>query len=362
LGKNGQSGIDGRADRPSTWPDPPHWLNPTTISSGDSGAANKQGLTFGILKMNLKKTKPFFLLFVLSLGLSGSPAYGQAPALKWKLKPDDQFEVRLVQSSTSKTKVDSRETLMNNSTTIVIDWKVSEVAESGDATIEQSLKSIKLLVGDPAVPSQVISYDTALPNVGSKESQELLKQVMPLIGLRFDVVMSPWGEIKAVSLPEETKDVLNQLPATMKLRALFSDQGLKDILGSSVVVLPEQEFKAGDQWTTETVTPTVFGNVKRKRTYTLVGTKTVDGREFAEFKMVASMEPDENGTEGQTKGASLNGSLISFSGTGQLMLDLDGGYFTFSEVQNRVETERPYREKMIQTEVTSRIEMSVQKK
>ena len=300
------------------------------------------------------------LCYLIVLGSSGTT--GQAQELKWNLQPGERFEVRLVQNSTSKTNVDTRETSMNNSTTIVMDWEVSKVAENGDATIEQSLKSIRLHVGDPAVPSQAISYDTASQDKVSKESRKLLKQVIPLIGLRFDVVMSPQGEIKNVSTPQATQDALNLLPATARLRALFSDRGLKDILGASVVVLPAQALKPGDDWTTESVTPTAFGDFNRKRSYTFVGIKKNDGREFAEFNLKATMEPANRGNVSKAKGASLKGSLTSFSGTGQLMLDIQGGYFFSSNVENRVESEKPYREKTINTVATNQIEMSILKK
>jgi len=312
--------------------------------------------------MNPSQNKLFLFFLSLSLGVSGHLVFGQAQELKWKLKPDDQFEVRLVQTSTAKTNVDSRDTQTDNSTTIVFDWKVTKVAENGDATIEQSLKSIKLLVGDPAVPAQAISYDTSSSGKISKESQKLLNQVTPLIGLRFDVVMSPLGEIKTVSLPAATEGALNLLPATMKLRALFSDKGLKDILGASVVVLPSDDLGPGGTWTNEALTPTAFGDFNRIRTYTVVGNKTIDGRDFVEFKLKASMEPVDDGSEGNAKGASLKGSLVSFSGSGTLMLDVEGGYFSSSDVQNRAESEKPYREKTIKTVVTNQIEMTIRKK
>ena len=312
----------------------------------------------------MKPSKPKLLLSLLSLmiGLSGTIASGQSQPLKWKLKKDDQFEVRLVQSSNAKTNVDSRETETENSTTIVIVWKVIDVAENGDATIAQSLKSIKLSVGNPAVPSQAIAYDTSSPQDEiSKASKKLMTQVMPLLGLRFNVVMSPLGEIKSVSLPTETQDVINQLPATMQLRALFSDQGQKDILGASVVALPSVGLSVGENWTETDLAVTEFGNFIRKRIYTYVGNKQVDGLDFAEFKMDAGMEPTGNEGETQAQGASLKGSLITYSGTGTLMFDLAGGYFSSSKIENRVETERPYREKTIKSEVTNQIEMTVQK-
>lgn len=312
----------------------------------------------------MKPSKPKLLLSLLflTISFSGTIASGQSQQLKWNLETGDQFEVRLVQTSNARTSVDSRDTMTDNSTTIVIDWKVTDVAENGDATIEQSLKSIKLSVGNPAVPSQAIAYDTSSPQAEiSKSSKKLMNQVMPLLGLRFNMVMSPLGEIKSVSLPTETKDVINQLPATMKLRALFSEKGQKEILGDSVIALPSEGISAGEKWTDVDLTSTAFGDFNRKLVYTFVGNQQVDGQDFAEFKLDASMEPMKNDDESTAHGASLKGSLIAYSGTGTLMFDLAGGYFSSSKIANRVDTERPYREKTIKTVVTSVIEMTVKK-
>lgn len=311
--------------------------------------------------MKRDKIQRWFQLLTFFVGLSASSAVGQDQELKWNLQEGDRFEVSLIQTSTSRTIVDSRETSTENSTTIVIDWNVTRVAENGDATIEQSLRSIKLLVGDPAVPAQAIRYDTGSDEDITRQSRQLMEQVQPLLGLRFDTVMSLRGEIKSVSLPEKTQEALNLLPATMRLRALFSESGLNDILGASVVVLPDQELQPGGQWVDEKITPTAFGKFSRKQTYTFIGMKTVDGREFAEIKLVTGLDPVADDTP-KTKGASLNGSLNSFAGSGSFMLDVAGGFFSSSKVENRIESEKPYREKTIKTVVSSKVEMSVVKR
>lgn len=302
----------------------------------------------------------YLSLVMIGLVASANCAIGQE--LKWRFAQGDQYEVSLTQSSDSNTDVDSRKTTTKNSTTLVMDWKITAVSAEGEGTIEQSIRSIKLHVGDPAVPSQAITYDTDAPDQATKRSRKLMAQVMPLIGLKFNVVMTSLGEIKSVSLPQPSQDVINQLPGTLRLRALFSENGLKEILGTSVIVLPQKELQQGEGWTEDAIVPTAFGEFQRTRSFTFEGMQTKNGRELAGLKLNVSMGPVGSGAEKSVDGSSLKGSLQDYSGSGLLSFDIAGGYFASSNIQNRAETHKPYREKTIKTVVTNQIDMTIRKK
>ena len=83
---------------------------------------------------------------------------------------------------------------------------------------------------------------------------------------------------------------------------------------------------------------------------------------MAEFSVETALEPvpDENAT--LVSGSSLNGTVVDVSGSGQLMLDIEGGYFASGKIRNVARSEKPYREKTIKTVVTNQIEMTVQRK
>lgn len=296
-------------------------------------------------------------LFVCMFWFVGT-ADGQESKIAWKFKKGDSFQVQLVQESSTRTRVDQRETVINSDNTMVFDWKVTDVDDKGNATIEQSLKSIKLSVADPAVPAQAVRYDTSGENEDiSKVSKKLLEQIRPLVGLKFNVTMDQRGQILAVELPDETKDTLNQLPETLRLRTLFSDQGLKDLLGASAVVLPEGKLKADDSWTEKELVPTPFGNFQRVRNYAYRGVRKIDDRSFGEFELSSTMEP-ANTNDQQDSDA---GTLDSYQGSGKLVFDIEQGYFTSSVSSNTARTKTSYREKQINSEVTNRIEMTISK-
>lgn len=317
----------------------------------------------------IRTVNNWIALFVcLLISLPTANAIGQSDGLRLKLETGDKFEIVLVQNSNSETKIDSRETNVDSATTITMGWEVSEVEPNGDATIAQSLTSVKLSVtgftrkkkGDTASPLMSISFDTSAPDGITRESKNLMKQIQPLLGLKFDVVMSPRGEIKEVTVPEAMTELLDKMPDTQSLRALFSKTGLKDILGASAIVLPEG-LKEGQSWTEKSISKTALGTFNRNRTYTFVGKKTVDGAEIAEFSVAVTLEPTDV-TETKTASDILNSKLIEFTGSGKLLMDVEEGFFKTSKVENRAHSEKPYREKKIDTVVSNQIEMTVTKK
>lgn len=305
---------------------------------------------------------------ILLISGFASAAYGQSKELKWKLKAGDQFAVVLVQKSNSETKVDTRETTVASETTIGMDWEVKNVNSNGDATISQSLTSVKLSVtgftrkkkGETASPLMEVNFDTSAPDGITSESKNLMQQVQPLLGLNFEVVMSPQGEIIDVQTPENVAKQLAQMPDTQKLRALFSKDGLKDILGASAIVVPKN-LTPGQSWTEKTETTTALGSFNRNRTYTYIETKPVDGKQVAEFSLNVTLDPIDE-SDSQAAATALDSKLIEFTGSGVLLMDVDGGFFHSSKIENRAHSEKPYREKMVDTVVTNQIEMTVNRK
>ncbi|MEM9943020.1 MAG: hypothetical protein AAF939_15765 [Planctomycetota bacterium] len=305
-----------------------------------------------------------FLVLIVSLNNCG---LSQAQtAFRWNLEQGEEFEVTLFQTTNSKTRVESRETVLNSSNTIVMNWTVAEVVD-GVYKLEQELRQIQLQVGDPAVPNQAVEYDTGLAEQKvSKVSRKLRKQILPLIGLKFNVSMTDLGEITDVELPDETAEVINQLPGTLAIRKLFSETGLRQVLGSASIVLPSEELQPGEKWESRQELNLAFGDFVRIREFEYKGERKIDDNRFAEFKLTSRIENKDadagkDAGSGGVKKSIPSGTLKSFQGSGKMMLGLDSGYFVSSSVETQVDTESPYREKTILTELISRVEISIKK-
>ena len=306
-----------------------------------------------------------FLFFALAIICFGATAQcsAQSEPIQWKLAAGDQFKVTLNQTSSADTKVDSRKTKIQNATTLEMDWDVLKVTD-GDAKIEQSIAAITLNVSNPAVPAQAVALSTTASDVEAKEfsktSRALLKQIKPLIGLKFHVTMAASGQIKEVTLPDATSEVLNKLPDTVRLRQLFSPEGLTQILGASAIVFPDKAIETGGSWTDKKAITTPLGAFSRDRTYTLVGEKSMEGDNLIEIKMKPTMTAQQSDEE-RKPGSAFEGKLVSFTGSGTLLVDAKNGYLKSSSFENELESERLYREKKIETVVKNQIQMTVRK-
>ena len=277
-----------------------------------------------------------------------------AQPFQWKLAADEQFDVQYIQQSNTSTNVTDRTTVIESETQLNMKWLVKEIDEQQNATIEQAITAIRLNLGNPAVPAQKVSLDTGSDEPISRVSAPLLKQVKPLVGLKFMVTMTPRGKIKDVSIPDETMEVLRELPGSLNLQALFSEQGLTDLMGAAAIVLPDSELKIGENWETESPVENQFGQFNRIRSYTFTGTDETS--ELVTFEIKTTMDQIAEASSREPA------MLIEFEESGSMKLDPAGGYFVSSDIKNVSTTELPYREKKIITTVNSSIQMSIIKK
>lgn len=308
----------------------------------------------------------FAAVIFTTLVFLDSPIRGQSNEVCWKLKTNDQFIIQFDQTSKSDTTVDSRETTVQIKTKIVMTWNVSNVNSDGDATIQQTITAINLLVngftrkkkGETGSPLLEVTVDTSTPELTSKQGRKLLKQLQPLLNLPIAVEMSSTGEIKDVEIPPDVAQLLNELPNTQNLRRLFSPEGLKEMMGASSVILP-QPLDVGQTWTIQSVSDTAMGAMEQTETYTYVKNNDGEQGKIAEFNVTTELKSLDSTSIPQ--GSSLQGKLLSFRGSGTLLMDIENGYFSSSKLQNIVSTEKPYREKSIKTTVSNEIEMNMEK-
>ena len=315
----------------------------------------------------LQSSATFITALALTAMALGSPIHAQSNEVCWKLKTNDQFDLNFNQTSKSDTTIDSRETSIESKTEIEMTWKVSNVDPEGTATIQQTITGINLVVngftrkkkGETGAPLLEVAVDTSVPAKTSAQGKKLLKQIQPLLNVPIDVVMAATGEILDVKISTDVADLLNELPNTQNLRQLFSADGLKQMMGASSVILP-QPLTVGQTWNRQSTTDTAMGAMEQTETYTYLGNKDSEQGQVAVFNVLTALKPLDSNSKQQ--GSSLQGKLISFSGSGNLMMDLENGFFSTSKIQNTVSTEKPYREKVIKTTVSNEIEMSMQKR
>jgi hypothetical protein len=281
----------------------------------------------------------------------------QAQPLRWKFAPGDSFDVTFVQTSEITSQVDQRLKNVNSVLTVGMAWNVTVVGDDGNATIDQQITGVKLSLSSlPTGVGMSVDIDTASAEKPTKGiNADLLKQLEPLIGASYQVVMSPRGEIVEVTVPETTLEILRKVPGSLRLRSLMSKTGLKDLFGQSIVVLPEAAPVAGEPWTTTADIDTEVGNFTRQHAYTWIENRTDNGKTLAEIKLKTTLQPRETEYKSDV-------NFIRFDGSGTLFMNVDDGYFQSSTTTNEMKTEKPYREKVIASTVKTTVEMQIRKK
>jgi hypothetical protein len=299
--------------------------------------------------VRLGQSSPAVIFVILGLLISSGTAnnlHGQGDAypLAWRLSVADRFAVHLVQQKTTVTRVDKREVKIESSTTIRQNWEVVSVEPNGDYRIKQSIESIRASVGNPEFPGQALIFDTESETRPVKEAAQVLKQITPLIGLNFFVQMSPQGQIKSVTYSDETQKLLQQLPGSLDLQSLFTEDGVKDLLGAASIVLPSQPLQDDKRWEVTDSVSNPFGQYTRIRNYRLARIEGQDATAVIEFstaiepKKVADL-PDEK--------------LNSFEETGEIRINLKNGFVQSSRSRSITQVETKYSEIALYTTVES---------
>ena len=293
---------------------------------------------------------------VLLVCLISGSSQSVAQPLRWNLAAGEQFSVTFLQRCDSTTRVTDRTTSIDSETELKMDWTVLEIDDEQNAKIEQAISAVRLVVGDPAQPGKTISLDTTSKETPTRLAVPILKQVNPLIGLKFMTTMTPRGEIQEILIPEETMKVLQQLPGSLNLRELFSEGGINELMGAAAVVLPETELQSGASWNNKSTVINEFGEFSRIRSYKFIGTEVQGQTKLASFVVETTMEPVAETPKPESP------TLVEFSESGTMKFDSVAGYFVASEIKNNITTEIPYREKTITTTSNSVIQMSIEKK
>ena len=290
----------------------------------------------------------------------------QQTPLAWEFKQGDQFQVKTTKLSKRTSTLDSRISTIRSDVTIEFSWTVDSVDKSGTATITQELTKLSIDIGDPAVPSQAITYASDdVPADLPTAMRKLQKKTKPLIGLKCVLEMSKNGETKSIQLAADSQKKLEKLSNAPKLKALLSKESLKDIVGGSFLnAIPADSYESGD-WATTTEFESgsgSFGEIYIDNDFSAGSEETIKGRKQIKVKIDSTLRPKKADAEMPKAKNEISQSLTSYAGSGWITFDVDGGYFSGSQFKAQIKSERQYREKKILTSLEKESRIEIEKK
>ena len=293
--------------------------------------------------------------FLLSGSESGSATGQEAEAIRWNLNSGEKLQVTLEQKTEIATNIDTRQKRIGSDMLLIIDWQIENV-ENDRIEMSQSIKRVKLEVRRPnKTATETILIDTASrENPTAGLASQLQAQIENLMGTKFDVVMTTRGEILEVSIPETSKEKVRLAPASMLLRQLLTQEGLKEMLGQSSIVFPETS--EDNEWQMNVQLNNAMGKITKETAIKYEGEVKRDDRLVHGFVMTAQAKLIETAESADAP------VLDSYSGSGRAWFSTDSDTVYGSEFENRINVTRRYRDQKIVSSVSTTNEMRVVRK
>ncbi len=166
--------------------------------------------------------------------------------LRWKFKTGQVFEQTITQEI--KTSVAVGEKNMEVAVSQVIDatFTIGNVDDKGVADVTQEMKRIRMKL--TGMMNGELDSDSAEAPSGPVAS--LAPAIKSMAKAKFQMKMTPLGEIKEVELSKDAVEGLKSLPNAGQLSNMLSKEGLAEMVKKGAHPMPGGPVKVGDSWTT----------------------------------------------------------------------------------------------------------------
>ena len=302
-----------------------------------------------------------FVLVILVLSFASSVHAQDKAALAWKFEKGDTFTVEFEQIQNVLTRIDARDRTLESELMLGVVWEVTDVADDGNATIEQTIERIRVKSGTPgAGVKKVVDIDTAVDARLRGVSRNVLKQVKNLIGLKFVVVMTTDGKVVSVTPDSNVATVVAELPETSALRRVFSAAAMSKLVSDSSFGLPKEAVKKGQSWNEESKIA-MQANDGRAFSFDRVVKSTINAMDDDSANIDVEVTLTQAPFSGDNSGSELTSplELTGFTGSGQIDFDRSTGTLTSSAITSEIKTLVVYREDNVKTtiKVTNRMKV-----
>jgi hypothetical protein len=203
-------------------------------------------------------------LMLVALAASGAPA--QAATLRWKFKSGEALHYTMTQTTVTMAKLPGVDTKSTLTQTIEMTWAVKSVDSDGGAELTQTITRIR-----DQVEGTVGSY--TYDSKDGKEPDSLIATAKvpvfkAMLGAVVPFKISPRGELLEVRVPDSLVKAVGELgPGAAGAGALFSEAGLKEMIGRASLVFPEGDVAEGKTWTQQAKSLSPAGTFLLDSTY-----------------------------------------------------------------------------------------------
>ncbi len=242
--------------------------------------------------MSIHRLSRVALLVGLAVTAVGAlPAQGQT-LLRWKHKEGQKSRLIMTQEMQMKMTMQENPVLVTSTSTMEVDWEITEVDDQGVASMTQTVDRIRMKL--QGVQGVMMEYDSESDEKPEGMAAMMVPMLEAIVGKPYVTKLDSQGNVLEMTLPQGLAESVTQIPGGASMGSMFSEESMKSM--SELATFPEEAVNPGDTWSrTGTIKNPATGDMTMDSTFTYVGTEVVDGRELEKLSMEMKMRVGEGG-------------------------------------------------------------------
>jgi Family of unknown function (DUF6263) len=266
--------------------------------------------------------------FVACVALGAVHTVSAADTLRWKFQSGETLRYTMVQDQKQGLKAMGQEFKTNLTQTVDLHWSVKNVSSDGVAEMSQTIDRVRMKVDGPG---GAFEFDSQTGKVPEGPVATLLAPLLKsLVGAEFTLKMTARGELNDIKVPPKLVESLRQANPAATAGGMFSEEGLKSLIGQSSLALPPDPLDRGKTWSSPTRLPVpMLGTMVMDKTYTYNGVDPGDaGLVKIALDTKVSLEPAAD--------SNVAVKITSHEGTGDFSFDPKAGRMVTSKVIDKM--------------------------
>jgi hypothetical protein len=279
----------------------------------------------------------------LVVSFLGSTVEAQT-TLTWKFKPGERLNYTNNTDMKQAMSIAGQDVNTTMNQAMDLSWTVKTV-QDGKAEVVQKIEQFRQKM---EAPFGGFEFDS---KSGKKPEGPIGQAVGPIfesmVGAEFSFKMDAQGETSDAKISEKLIQTLQGNPALAQMGAMFSEEGMKNMMQQSSVAFPKEPLSKGKMWNKIVEVKLPFGVMKLNTTYTYQGPEARGNAklERIDSKSDVTVEPVENANISlKIKSADVTGKiyfdntagrLIEASQTQKMVMQISAMGQTFDSTQDQ---------------------------
>lgn len=259
-------------------------------------------------------------LNLLAVALVGvAPARAQT-TLRYQFKEGDKLPYVMEQKMDMKMNAMGQDIEMKMTQVIDLTWNVGAVDKDGKAKVAQRFERIRFNMDGPTGKVEFDSKDGKEPE--GPVGRIIGPMFQAMVGSEISMTMDPQGRFSDVRLSEKLTEAFKKLPAGAAMGDMFSEEGLKRMVGQGSLVLRDKPVVKGDTWDQKLEMKMPFGKMRVDTAYTYEGPAERSGRKLEKvgLKPKLTIEADAAGAlQMKVKDQEADGAVFFDNAAGRLV-------------------------------------------